>query len=190
MFSAMRIYGNRLLKTLPGQQTRPTTGKVRLALFNIWRGEIQHCHWLDLCAGNGTLGAEALCRGADKVVAIEQSAKVCTIIKENWQKLAKPEQQWSVLRGDVLKLLPTLKGQTFDRIYFDPPYGSGLYNPVLTLVGELELLAQTGEMAVEYDQRHWQPPEQIAGLELMRQKKYGLSNLAFYWREQGEALPI
>ncbi|MBE9194042.1 16S rRNA (guanine(966)-N(2))-methyltransferase RsmD [Synechocystis sp. LEGE 06083] len=186
----MRIYGNRLLKTLPGQQTRPTTGKVRLALFNIWRGEIQYCHWLDLCAGNGTLGAEALCRGADKVVAIEQSAKVCTIIKENWQKLAQPGQQWSVLRGDVLKLLPTLKGQTFDRIYLDPPYASGLYNPVLTLVGELQLLTPAGEIAVEYDRRHWQPPEQIAGLELVRQKKYGLSNLAFYWREQGEVLPI
>ncbi|AIE73772.1 MULTISPECIES: 16S rRNA (guanine(966)-N(2))-methyltransferase RsmD [unclassified Synechocystis] len=186
----MRIYGNRLLKTLPGQQTRPTTGKVRMALFNIWRGEIRGCHWLDLCAGNGTLGAEALCRGAEKVVAIEQSPKVCAIIRENWQKIAQIEQKWAVLQGNVLTLLPDLQGQNFDRIYFDPPYGSGLYDPVLDLVGELGLLDESGEMAVEYDQRHWQPPERIAGLELIRQKKYGLSNLAFYWREQGEALPI
>ncbi len=186
----MRIYGNRPIKTLPGPQTRPTTGKVRMALFNIWRGGIDGSHWLDLCAGNGTMGGEALCRGADRVMAIEQSGKVCGIIKENWQKLAKPEQNWSVLRGDVLKLLPTLKGQNFDWIYFDPPYAGNLYSPVLAMVEELGLLKTTGEIAVEYDQQHWHPPESIGSLELIRQKKYGLSCLAFYsWRE-GEVLPV
>ena len=59
----LRIYGNRQLKTLPGQATRPTTGRVREALFNIWRGSIVGCDWLDLCAGNGVMGAEALCPG-------------------------------------------------------------------------------------------------------------------------------
>jgi 16S rRNA (guanine(966)-N(2))-methyltransferase RsmD len=181
----MRIYGNRPIKTLPGQETRPTTGKVRMALFNIWRGEIEGSHWLDLCAGNGTMGAEALCRGANQVTAIERSPKVCAIIKENWQKLAKPEQHWSVLRGDILKLLPTLKGQNFDWIYFDPPYASNLYNLVLTIVAELQLLKPAGEIAVEYDQHHWQPPENIGNLLLIRQKRYGLSSLAFYsWQEK------
>ena len=60
----MRIYGNRQLKTLPGQITRPTPARVREAVFNIWQGSVENCRWLDLCAGSGSMGAEALCRGA------------------------------------------------------------------------------------------------------------------------------
>ncbi len=176
----MRIYGNRLLKTLPGQQTRPTTGKVRMALFNIWRSGLEGASWLDLCAGNGTMGAEALCRGAKNVVGIEQSGKVCAIIRDNWQRLAQPAQSWQVRRGSVLKLLPTLAGQTFDWIYFDPPYGSGLYDPVLQAVADLRLLAPEGEMAVEYDPQQWKSLDKVGDLQLIRQKKYGLSHLVFY----------
>lgn len=186
----MRIYGNRLLKTLPGQQTRPTTGKVRQALFNIWRQDMADSRWLDLCAGNGTLGAEALCRGAKTVVGIEQAGRACAIIEENWQRLAQGEQTWQILRGSVLKLLPSLAGQTFDWIYFDPPYGSGLYDPVLQRVAELNLLAPTGEMAVEYDPQRWQLRQTVGTLPLIRQKKYGLSHLAFYGGQGKGALPV
>ena len=176
----MRIYGNRLLKTLPGQQTRPTTGKVRMALFNIWRSGLEGASWLDLCAGNGTMGAEALCRGAKNVVGIEQSGKVCAIIRDNWQRLAQPAQSLQVRRGSVLKLLPTLAGQTFDWIYFDPPYASGLCDPVLQGVADLRLLAPEGEMAVEYDPQQWKSLDKVGDLQLIRQKKYGLSHLVFY----------
>ena len=179
----MRIYGNRLLKTLPGQQTRPTTGKVRLALFNIWRGGVEGSSWLDLCAGNGTIGAEALCRGAKTVIGIEQSGQACAMIRDNWQRFAQPDQTWQVLRGSVLKVLPTLAGQRFDWIYFDPPYASKLYDPVLQAVADLNLLDPAGAMAVEYDPQHWQASATVGNLQLMRQKKYGLSHLAFYgWR--------
>jgi 16S rRNA (guanine(966)-N(2))-methyltransferase RsmD len=176
----MRIYGNRLLKTLPGQRTRPTTGKVRLAVFNIWQGGIEGSRWLDLCAGNGTMGAEALCRGAKVVVGIEQSRQACAIIRHNWQRVAKPDQTWQILRGSVLKQLPTLLGQTFDWIYFDPPYASDLYEPVLQTVAALNLLKTGGEMAVEYDAQQWHAPERVGNLQLTRQKKYGLSHLVFY----------
>ncbi len=60
---SLRIYGNRQLKTLMGQATRPTPSLVREALFNIWQGTIVGCRWLDLCTGSGAMGAEALCRG-------------------------------------------------------------------------------------------------------------------------------
>jgi 16S rRNA (guanine(966)-N(2))-methyltransferase RsmD len=176
----MRIYGNRLLKTLPGQQTRPTTGKVRMAVFNIWRGGIEGSSWLDLCAGNGTMGAEALCRGAKTVIGIEQSGKACAIIRDNWQRVAQPDQAWQVLRGSVVKQLSTLAGQRFDWIYFDPPYASDLYEPVLQMVADLNLLETGGEMAVEYDAQQWNAPSQVGNLQLTRQKKYGLSHLAFY----------
>jgi len=175
----MRIYGNRKLKTLPGKLTRPTSARVREALFQIWRGAIADCHWLDLCAGNGSMGAEALCRGASAVVGIEQSGRACKLIRQNWQQLVQPEQSFDVLRGDVRQCLQTIKGQTFDRIYFDPPYPSGLYQPVLEAIASLQLLAPNGEIAVECDPKFWQV-QTISGLEMCRQKKYGKTTLVFY----------
>ena len=175
----MRIYGNRELKTLSGESARPTTGKVREALFNIWQGSIRDCRWLDLCAGNGSIGAEALCRGAKEVVGIEQLGEACVLIRENWQKLAQKNQVFRVIRGDVLYQLQGLTSQSFDRIYFDPPYRGSLYFPVLNAIAELGLIAPSGEMAVEYNRKLWKP-EAIPGLILCKEKHYGHSSLAFY----------
>ncbi|MFN9615418.1 MAG: RsmD family RNA methyltransferase, partial [Dolichospermum sp.] len=102
---SLRIYGNRLLKTLPGENTRTTRARVREALFNIWQGTITGCRWLDLCAGSGAMGAEALCREAKVVIGIEQSSLACAIIQENWQRVAKPEQKCQLLRGNVTQQL-------------------------------------------------------------------------------------
>jgi len=175
----MRISGNRLLKTLPGQLTRPTSARVREALFNIWQGKLEEARWLDLCAGNGTMGAEALCRRVSFLVGIEQNKRACQIIKENWQKVASSEQEWRIIRGDIREKLKDLRGQQFDFIYFDPPYSSGLYSPVLSLLSELELLATEGEIAIEHDPKQWQDQE-IKNLTMIRQKKYGNTYLTFY----------
>lgn len=174
----MRIYGNRQLETLPGLATRPTSGRVREAIFNIWQGEISSCHWLDLCAGNGSMGAEALCRGAKEVIGIEQSARACKIIQQNWQKVSQAQQKFTVLRGDVCKRLPSLEGQQFDRIYFDPPYSSPLYRPVLNAIAQLHLLHPTAELAVEHSAS--KPPISIHGLEIIREKVYGNTAVTFY----------
>ncbi|ASC72209.1 Putative rRNA methyltransferase YlbH [Halomicronema hongdechloris C2206] len=187
---ALRIYGNRVLKTLSGQATRPTPSKVRQALFNIWQGDIEGCCWLDLCAGSGAMGAEALCRGAKTVVGIEQSAVACRVIRENWQRVAKEDQSFFLIRGDVAKQLKRLQlasrhpsaPQRFDRIYFDPPYTSDLYIPVLCQVGEFQLLASGGELAVEHQPNYWQA-EDISGLRIIRQKHYGKTHLTFYTQD-------
>ena len=175
----MRIYGNREIKTLPGRTTRPTTARVREALFNIWQQKIANCHWLDLCAGTGSLGAEALCRGAARVTAIEKDPRACSIIKENWQRIIREGQSFKVLRGDVAKRLIGLKGKQFDRIYFDPPYHSNLYREVLEAIAVYNLLMETGEIALEGDRSLWTPLE-VAGLEICRQKVYGNTILTFY----------
>ncbi|MBE9140682.1 16S rRNA (guanine(966)-N(2))-methyltransferase RsmD [Nodosilinea sp. LEGE 07088] len=175
----LRIYGNRALKTLPGDATRPTSARVREALFNIWQGRVVDCRWLDLCTGSGAMGAEALCRGAAEVVGIELSAEAYAVTRENWQKVAQSDQTISLFRGDVVKQLSRLHGQPFDCIYFDPPYTSELYAPVLERVVSLNLLQPTGEIAVEHSPAAWEPAA-IAGLELVRQKQYGTSHLAFY----------
>lgn len=182
---SLRIYGNRLIKTLPGKETRPTTGRVREAVFNIWQGAIARCRWLDLCAGNGSMGAEALCRGASYVVGIEQSSRACGIIQFNWQRVVQPEQKFQVIRGDVVQRLKTLAGQQFDRIYFDPPYVSELYQPVIEAIAHYQLLHPLGELAVEHNNEAWKP-QPFPGLEICRQKSYGNTALVFYCRVEGD----
>lgn len=176
----MRIYGNRQLRTVTGQKTRPTSARVREALFNIWRDRISDSRWLDLCAGNGSMGAEALCRGARKVVGIEQYGKACKVIEQNWQQVVQPEQDYQVLKGDVLVKIKSLEEQQFDWIYFDPPYDhSYLYLPVLKAIAELALVTPEGAIAVEHNPKLWQAKE-VSGLEIYRTKFYGNTTISFY----------
>ncbi|MBW4558001.1 MAG: 16S rRNA (guanine(966)-N(2))-methyltransferase RsmD [Trichormus sp. ATA11-4-KO1] len=175
----LRIYGNRQIKTIPGQATRPTSARVREAVFNIWQGTITGCRWLDVCTGTGSMGAEALCRGASLVVGIEKSSRACAIIQQNWQQVAHGEQQWKLWRKDVIQQLKNLSGQQFDKIYFDPPYASELYQPVLEAIADHNLLAVNGEIAVEHNPQGWIPPV-IPTWEICRQKVYGNTALTFY----------
>ncbi|NJN61432.1 MAG: 16S rRNA (guanine(966)-N(2))-methyltransferase RsmD [Coleofasciculaceae cyanobacterium RL_1_1] len=148
---SIRIYGNRAIATLPGDRTRPTPSRVRESLFDIWRGKIAGSRWLDICAGSGSMGAEALCRGVTSAVAIEQFGRACQIIETNWQKVKRDEQTIRVLRGDAKRSLAMLAGASFDLIYFDPPYASSLYQPVLEAIVQFDLLTDDGEIAVEHD---------------------------------------
>ncbi|MEL6815101.1 MAG: 16S rRNA (guanine(966)-N(2))-methyltransferase RsmD [Cyanobacteria bacterium J06598_3] len=183
---AVRIYGNREIKTLPGDATRPTSARVREAVFNIWQGRILGCRWLDLCAGSGAMGAEALCRGAAVAVGIEKSGAACQVVTENWQKVLKPEQTFQVLKGDVIRQLTQLKGQNtaaakgFDCIYFDPPYAGGLYDLVLAEV--VDLLSPQAQIAVEYSEAHWQPQQLLPTLTIVKEKRYGSTHLVFLRR--------
>ncbi len=178
----VRIYGNREIKTLPGEATRPTSSRVREALFNIWQGRVLGCRWLDLCAGSGAMGAEALCRGAAEVVGIEQSTAACRIVQQNWQKVAKPEQRFQVIQGDVVRQMNQLveSGSRFDRIYFDPPYAGELYGPVIAQL--VDCLSDRAEAAIEYSEAHWQPDDLPENLEIVKSKRYGSTSLLFLRR--------
>jgi 16S rRNA (guanine(966)-N(2))-methyltransferase RsmD len=184
---SLRIYGNRQLKTLSGLDTRPTSARVRAAVFNIWQGEIDNCSWLDLCAGSGAMSAEALSRGAKSVTCIEQSSPACAIIRQNLQQIAK-NQTCQILRGDVLHKLKTLTGQQFDRIYFDPPYASNLYQPVLEEIASSQLLHPDGELAVEHSPNFELP--QITTLAICRQKVYGHTAVTFYCPSEQEGQSV
>lgn len=124
------------------------------------------------------MGAEALCRGASWVVGIEQSARACGVIRENWTQIASPER-FEIVCGEVVKRLEQLGGDRFDRIYFDPPYHSNLYLPVLEAIATRQLLSDTGELAVEHSPQN-PPPPQIQQMEIFRQKVYGNSAVTFY----------
>jgi len=137
------------------------------------------CRWLDLCAGSGAMGAEALCRGADWVVGIERSSRACALIRSNWQQVDPSETSFQILRGDAIAQLNKLAGQQFDRIYFDPPYDSDLYELALVAIANHSLLAPGGELAVEHHPHRW-TVKPIPSLEICREKVYGKTALKFY----------
>jgi 16S rRNA (guanine966-N2)-methyltransferase len=160
--------------------TRPTPVRVRQALFNVWQGKVLGCRWLDLCSGSGAMAAEALCRGAVSVVAIEESPIASKFIRDNCIKLA-ADSDFRLINGRVQKFMPSLAGQQFDRIYCDPPYQGNLYQRVLDAIQEHHLLAAGGEIALEHDtNRDLSQELLVSSLKLCRQKTYGAVSLIFY----------
>jgi len=129
----LRISGRRPLHTLPGQHTRPTSARVRQAVFNILQGQVAGSRWLDLCAGSGAMGAEALTRQCASVVGVELSPKAVQVVKQNWEQVRQPHQSIQVICGDAVQVVGELaaQGQQFDLIYCDPPYHSPVYAQVL-----------------------------------------------------------
>lgn len=178
----MRLQGKQTIQTVAGLETRPTASRVREAIFNIWQFEIAGCRWLDLCAGTGAMGAQALCRGAAVVVGIEQAGRACKVIEQNWRKLARPEQQVQILQMDVLRGLAQLAGQQFDRIYFDPPYACDFYEGVIMAIAHHNLLSSTGVLAVEHH-KHKKLPPALSGLSQTQTRHYGTTAVAFYQRD-------
>lgn len=174
---SIRIKGDRSIKTPTGLSTRPTPSKVRAAVFNILQNRINGANWLDICAGSGAMGAEALVRGANQVVGIELSTIACRIVNENWQKVAKSHQTFQVIKGDAVKVLPKLQPKCFDLVYFDPPYQSDLYQPVLQTLSQL--LAEDAIVIVECDRLR--PISDVIGdLVCSDRRQYGQTSLVFY----------
>jgi len=177
----LRISGRRPLHTLPGQHTRPTSARVRQAVFNILQGQVAGSRWLDLCAGSGAMGAEALTRQCASVVGVELSPKAAQVVKQNWEQVRQPHQSIQVICGDAVQVVGELAGQgcQFDVIYCDPPYHSPVYAQVLPHLPLL--LSDHGILIVEHHHHHPLPP--IPTLNLMKQRFYGHTTLSLYHLE-------
>ena len=110
------------LKTLDGLDTRPTTDRIKETLFNMISPYLYDCRFLDLFAGSGGIGIEALSRGAGEAVFVEQNPKAMACIKENLKK-TKLEERAVTMATDVMTALRRMEGSgTFDYIFMDPPY--------------------------------------------------------------------
>ena len=138
----------RLLKTLEGEATRPTTDKVKGAIFNIIQFELEGRRVLDLFSGSGQLAIEAVSRGAESALAVDSSKAACLIIKENI-KLCGFENEISVYTGDYLQVLT--KGSKYDVIFLDPPYMSKLLFEALKKIAEFDILSENGIIICETD---------------------------------------
>ncbi|MGO9490339.1 MAG: 16S rRNA (guanine(966)-N(2))-methyltransferase RsmD [Solirubrobacteraceae bacterium] len=148
------LHGGRRLKAPAGRGTRPTSDRVREALFAIL-GDLDGQRVLDLFAGSGALGIESLSRGAASVVFVERDAAAARTLRENLDALGVPAEVAALRRGDALAALHTARrrGETYDLVFIDPPYGeSRRWGPVLSAVLP-SLLAPGSRIVVESDRR-------------------------------------
>lgn len=117
------IHKNRSLESPKGHLTRPTSGRLRETLFNICQHYVADCHFLDLCAGSGAMGLEALSRGARQATFVDNSKESIRCIQANVRTM-KEEEHTKIIYGDVFDQLKKFakEGHQFDIIYADPPY--------------------------------------------------------------------
>src|SRR5437870_3206367 len=131
-------YRGRRLKSPPSLQTRPTSDRLRETLFNILAPRIEGARFLDLCAGSGAVGIEALSRGAAHVIFVDRSRKMCALIEANLQALNVDEDDVEVVSSEALEFFrrrAKKETEPFDIVFFDPPYASD-YEAVLNYVDD------------------------------------------------------
>jgi len=138
----------RRLKELEGMETRPTTGRVKEGLFSALQFDIEGRRVLDLFAGTGQLGIEALSRGAASAVFVDRRADALALVRENLA-LTGLQDRAKVVSGDGPEFLRACR-ERFDIIFLDPPYAAGLLEPALALIQERDLLAPYGSAAAEH----------------------------------------
>lgn len=170
----MRVVGGRVkghhLRAPRSTETRPTSDKVRGAIFDILAGEFVDRPVLDLFAGTGALGIEALSRGASRAVFVESRRKVCDIIRENLRH-TKLEAESRVMCVPVEKAIGMLD-ESFGLILLDPPYAYPNLQGIMTLLGGARVLEDDTTVVFEHTPR-FAVEERYGRLLLQRQKVYG-----------------
>jgi 16S rRNA (guanine966-N2)-methyltransferase len=184
-------YRSRVLKSLKGLALRPTSDRLRETLFNILAPNIAGSRFVDLFAGTGAIGIEALSRGAAEVVFIENHAPAATLVRRNLESLG-ISTGVTVLVADALRGLAMLAARKntgaprYDHIFLDPPYAAAEdYSRVLEFLGSADLLAPGGVVVAEH-RRNFDLPEEPGALKKFRVRRQGDAALSFY-RCQGEA---
>ncbi|MCG8568288.1 MAG: 16S rRNA (guanine(966)-N(2))-methyltransferase RsmD [Desulfobacterales bacterium] len=171
----------RKLAQIEGWDIRPTADRVREAIFNILGPTIRHARVLDIFAGTGALGLEALSRGAASAVFVESAPASCKAITENINR-CKKEDKALLLKQDATRLpypLPMDQKDKFDLVFMDPPYDKGLVEDILTQEAFFTLLAPGARVMVEQSTK--EPPVKTpAGLDIYRQKKYSKTRVTIF----------
>ena len=180
---SLRIIGGRLrgkkLCSVPGLLTRPTADRVREAVFNILASEVVGARVLDLFAGTGCLGLEALSRGARQAVFIDNHQQPVSVIKKNIVA-CRVESVSQVIRSDLRYNMNRISvgGGDFDLVFMDPPYNQGLIEPTLVLLDTKKLLKRNSIVMVEHT--HLEPiGENITPFIVKDQRKYGKTLVSF-----------
>lgn len=171
------------LSRLSGKDIRPTSDRAREALFSIISQKIEGAVVLDLFAGTGALGFEALSRGAEYAFFIDISEESCSVIKKN-RDLCKFHGKAAIICHDISKQVipPMLKGKKIDLIFMDPPYCTGLLAKALADPDLKDLMGETSLVIAEHSVKE-KIPEPISGLDIKDQRKYSKSLITFFTKK-------
>ncbi|MGE5838806.1 MAG: 16S rRNA (guanine(966)-N(2))-methyltransferase RsmD [Deltaproteobacteria bacterium] len=187
----MRITGGRLrgrrLASFKGMEIRPTSDRVREAIFDLLGHRLQGETVLDLFAGTGSLGIEALSRGAAWALFVDYAPKAIDLIRKNLE-LCGLKAQGVVLRKDLLKGLPRrhrLLEQMTDIVFVDPPYRRGMTLPVLEELSSLKILSSRAILVVQSEKGDVLPCR-VSSLEMIKSRVYGETRITLYRHEEQE----
>ena len=170
----------RRLKEIQGLETRPTTDRVKEALFSVIQFDIEGRRVLDLFAGTGQLGIEALSRGADSAVFVEQRKDALQAVRENLETCGLSDRA-RVVSGDAMSYLKS--GEKFDLIFLDPPYASGLLEQALEDIARFDICRRHGISVAESAADKTLPP--LGGpYSIYREYRYGKIKLTVYHRNE------
>lgn len=170
----------RRLDARKGRAIRPTSGYLREVLFDILGDRVQNSNFLDLFAGTGAIGIEAISRGARLVTFVEASPFCIRLIRENLKRLC-VLGAGELIRGEALRVLESLKaqGRTYSLVYLDPPYRGTLVEEALIALSSGTLLENGGLVVVEHFHKKGLP-EEIGCLRRLRECRHGQTKLSFY----------
>ncbi|XCP83732.1 16S rRNA (guanine(966)-N(2))-methyltransferase RsmD [Roseburia hominis] len=175
------------LKTIEGMDTRPTTDRIKETLFNMIAHGLADASFLDLFAGSGAIGIEALSRGAGSAVFVEKNPRAANCIRENL-KFTRLEENAEVLVTDVLTAIASLEGRrTFDYIFMDPPYDHLLEKQVLAALASSSLLAKDALIIVEASLETDFSYLEEMGYSLIKCKEYKTNAHIFAERKEQES---
>lgn len=170
----------RPLKAVPGSGTRPTTDKVKESIFNMLGPFFEGGIGLDLFAGSGGLGIEALSRGLDKVIFVDKDSKALQTIKANLKECGLMDHS-EVYRNDAGRALKAIVKReiTFDYIFLDPPYKQKKLEELLAYIDENNLLNENGYVMCEYSSEST-PVNVIGRLHKVKEETYGIIGISIY----------
>ena len=175
-------YRGAVLAAPKGDATRPTTDKVKEAIFSSIQGRIPDCRFLDLFSGTGQMGIEALSRGADKIVLVDKGGPAISVIKKNLEKIrAQDDPNVRVLKKSAVAAIESLKDEKFDIVYMDPPYKIAFDEAVKAadLLSEYDMLTDDGLLIVEHSAEEPFNTD-VINMQFVRSCSYGLCVVTFF----------
>lgn len=176
-----------LLKTIEGQDTRPTTDRIKETLFNMINADIPDCCFLDLFSGSGAIGIEALSRGARKAVMVEQNPKAAECIRENL-KTTRLEEDALVMNCEVMTALSRLegKGEVFDFVFMDPPYNFEWEKRVLQYLSNSSIIDENTVIIAEASLETSFEYLDAMGYHMSKDKRYKTNKHIFIEKKEQE----
>ena len=174
------IYRSRAIAMPQGVKIRPTQDKVREAIFNLL-GDVTGTNVLELFAGSGAFGIEAISRGSKRATFVDNNFRCVQAVKSNIESLAIPETSYDIIRANALSVLSRLEKQSaiYDIVFLDPPYYEGMAKKCLINIDHYDILAQSGLVIVEHFRKDSLEAD-LKALVLEKERLYGDTAVSIY----------